>query len=42
MCLFPGWDKACMAQIIDAAVVSCPATKVINWSRMLDYPFESV
>ena len=43
MCLFSGWDKARMAQIIDVAVVSCPtARKVINWSRILDYPSEPV
>ena len=43
MCLFSGWGKARIAQIIDVAVVSCPAArKVINWSRMLDYPSELV
>ena len=43
MCLFSGWDKARMAQIIDVAVVSClVARKVIMRSRMLDYPSEPV
>jgi len=40
MCPLPGWDRDCMAMVINVAV-SCPAAgKTIIWSRMPNSPSE--